>query len=843
MRKLLSLILAVSLLGGISFGAPLKASAAEIPKEFQEVLDYLNKIRRAVGIQELELDPYLTKAAQNHADYLELNGYQEGGSEDPSKKGFTGKSVRERATAAGYDMYAFVSEKIHFSAIFMGSPVVEKLNTVVENMMNSAYDRLAFLIDADDKIGIGVSEGIFVFVRGGPSKPIDSPPIMYPYDGQTGVETYFKGSGEFNPLKKFNISKSGFAISFSPEYVFGEPLIEDIDARLVNSKGEDVPFFSENSGAFFIYPKEELEYGETYTVTMTYGANRTITWSFTTKDRYSSSNEEPTSNSSNDPSSDSVEKVHLYYGVIMNGSTMLPMRDVFENLGATISWDNKTRTVTAQKDDKTIVLQVDSKEAKVNGTVHQLDVPAQLFNSKTMVPVRFASEMLGAEVGWDSANRIASVRTPDKELVIHVNATKISESDVAIQFTDPVLEKAVRDALYRSAGTISEENKLHWKWGTNEPVTQSDLLNLSMLKMDKRVNLVKDLNGLEYATNLELLQINNSEVSNVGPLGQLPSLEILDLGHNRIEDISQLTNLPSLKEINLSFNNISDPSPLSKLPKLVTYNLEYNNIRDARLLTGFKKMTKLSIVNNKLTDIEPLSQLTQLTSLDLRGNQITDVKPIGKLKQLTDIDLSDNQISDLSPFAELENLSKLDMSGNVISSLELLAKCTNLTSLKISRNQITDIKPLSELTQLKQLVISDNRVADLKPLIQLKQLKWLELRGNMLKDQDINPLKDLVNLEVLDLKANQIQNISVLKNIPGLKVLHLSDNKISDLDPLKGMMNLYALFLENNQISDLSIIMGLPKLAELGLSGNLIDKTKFKDELKELRGRLYYFNY
>ncbi|MFD1957783.1 leucine-rich repeat domain-containing protein [Paenibacillus thailandensis] len=798
MRKLLSLILAVSLLGGISFGAPLKASAAEIPKEFQEVLDYLNKIRRAVGIQELELDPYLTKAAQNHADYLELNGYQEGGSEDPSKKGFTGKSVRERATAAGYDMYAFVSEKIHFSAIFMGSPVVEKLNTVVENMMNSAYDRLAFLNHADDKIGIGVSEGIFVFVRGGPSKPIDSPPIMYPYDGQTGVETYFKGSGEFNPLKKFNISKSGFAISFSPEYVFGEPLIEDIDARLVNSKGEDVPFFSENSGAFFIYPKEELEYGETYTVTMTYGANRTITWSFTTKDRYSSSNEEPTSNSSNDPSSDSVEKVHLYYGVIMNGSTMLPMRDVFENLGATISWDNKTRTVTAQKDDKTIVLQVDSKEAKVNGTVHQLDVPAQLFNSKTMVPVRFASEMLGAEVGWDSANRIASVRTPDKELVIHVNATKISESDVAIQFTDPVLEKAVRDALYRSAGTISEENKLHWKWGTNEPVTQSDLLNLSMLKMDKRVNLVKDLNGLEYASNLKILQINNSEVSNVGPLGQLPTLEYLDLTHNQIQDISSLTDLPSLETLILSKNNISDPSALTELPKLRDLDVSYNNISDERWLSGLTKPTSINLSYNKIDDVRPLSGLTQLTALNLESNKIADISPLKGL--------------------------------------------TNLTYLNMGHNQITDIRPLDGLSSLFSLYLGENLISDISPLRGLKKLHTLYLDDCQLIS-DISPLEGLTTIEDLNLSGNKITNIEALRNLKSMTTLAIANNQISDINIISEFEDLTNFYAGGNQIQDISPLFGLPKLDTVFIENNPLNLKGYEEEVKKLKERLFIFSY
>jgi uncharacterized protein YkwD len=65
MRKLYSLMFVVALLECISFGLPPKASAADFPKEHQEANKYLNEIRRTVGIQELELDPYLTDAAKN----------------------------------------------------------------------------------------------------------------------------------------------------------------------------------------------------------------------------------------------------------------------------------------------------------------------------------------------------------------------------------------------------------------------------------------------------------------------------------------------------------------------------------------------------------------------------------------------------------------------------------------------------------------------------------------------------------------------------------------------------------------------------------------------------------
>ena len=62
--------------------------------------------------------------------------------------------------------------------------------------------------------------------------------------------------------------------------------------------------------------------------------------------------------------------------MIVEGRTMLPVRAVFEAIGANVSWDGDTRTVTAQKGDTTVTLQIDSKRMGINGEGKTLDVPA-----------------------------------------------------------------------------------------------------------------------------------------------------------------------------------------------------------------------------------------------------------------------------------------------------------------------------------------------------------------------------------------------------------------------------------------------------------------------------------
>jgi len=85
---------------------------------------------------------------------------------------------------------------------------------------------------------------------------------------------------------------------------------------------------------------------------------------------------------------------------IVNGRTLVPLRSIFEAIGATVEWDDSTQTVTAKKDKTIVSLQIGSAQMNVNGTVKTLDVPATLMNGRTMVPVRAISEAFGCTVGW-----------------------------------------------------------------------------------------------------------------------------------------------------------------------------------------------------------------------------------------------------------------------------------------------------------------------------------------------------------------------------------------------------------------------------------------------------------
>ncbi len=120
--------------------------------------------------------------------------------------------------------------------------------------------------------------------------------------------------------------------------------------------------------------------------------------------------------------------------VIVEGRTLVPLRSVFEALGATVSWDNDTRSVTSVKGDVTITLAVDSKEMTVNGTVKTLDVPAQIMNDRTMVPVRAVAEAFGANVNWDNETRTVVITTVVDETTPDVVVKQAMDALFALDF-------------------------------------------------------------------------------------------------------------------------------------------------------------------------------------------------------------------------------------------------------------------------------------------------------------------------------------------------------------------------------------------------------------------------
>ena len=96
--------------------------------------------------------------------------------------------------------------------------------------------------------------------------------------------------------------------------------------------------------------------------------------------------------------------------LLVNSSRMLvPIRIVAETLGAVVEWDGARRVASVVTGGRRIEMPIDSTRATIDGQPVTLDAPAVIYQSRTLVPLRFVAEALGCEVSWDAATATAGV--------------------------------------------------------------------------------------------------------------------------------------------------------------------------------------------------------------------------------------------------------------------------------------------------------------------------------------------------------------------------------------------------------------------------------------------------
>lgn len=109
-----------------------------------------------------------------------------------------------------------------------------------------------------------------------------------------------------------------------------------------------------------------------------------------------------------------IDKTNLAFDVlpiIQNGRTLVPMRAIFEALGADVEWNGDTQTITAKNNDVTIQMQIGNNTLTKNGQSTQMDVSPQIIDGRTMVPVRAISDSFNVTVDWDGYTQTVSLFT------------------------------------------------------------------------------------------------------------------------------------------------------------------------------------------------------------------------------------------------------------------------------------------------------------------------------------------------------------------------------------------------------------------------------------------------
>lgn len=189
-----------------------------------------------------------------------------------------------------------------------------------------------------------------------------------------------------------------------------------------------------------------------------------------------------------------------------------------------------------------------------------------------------------------------------------------------VTFRDEKLESAVRAALEMPSA---------------QAVTDTDMHRLSTLVVIDQG--IKDLDGLEYATNLEFLAMPDNEIKDLSPLSGLSGLRTVYLDGNRIVDIGPLCALPGIMDINLNDNQIQ---AIPQIAWASPYFLQMRNnrISDLSGFTGYaRRFESIDLSDNRIADVSPLSSLMigSPMSLVLTDNRITDISPLLRDGEMT----------------------------------------------------------------------------------------------------------------------------------------------------------------------------------------------------------------
>jgi len=252
--------------------------------------------------------------------------------------------------------------------------------------------------------------------------------------------------------------------------------------------------------------------------------------------------------------------------IITENRTLLPLRKIFEAFNAEVTFIDETRTVKAEKDGFSLELVIGSKTAIVNGETKTLDVPAQIINNRTLVPVRFISESLGAEVDWDGDNRVVSILTETPSGNADYAATKTQlDSAMAVlpidgAFTEPYLmpstegmtlivfkdikslelfnalsaadkSKFVSDTVYENFALVIGCEPVHAKviydgnayYEGEFYYGNRDKLPLTYYEKGKPVNVVKQYKGADNYKDFYLLPASEQTTSTFEPSTSSPS--------------------------------------------------------------------------------------------------------------------------------------------------------------------------------------------------------------------------------------------------------------------------------------------------------------------------------
>lgn len=175
---------------------------------------------------------------------------------------------------------------------------------------------------------------------------------------------------------------------------------------------------------------------------------------------------------------------------IVNGRTMVPVRAIFEGVGADVDWNPSSKTITGKKDKTTIVMQIGDNIMTINNKAVEMDSAAMIIDERTYAPARYVAEAFGYEVNWNSELKEVSIndKTISSSAVKAETTTKPADVTTTVETSTETTTKAVQKpettTKIASATESTTKNEQKSETTTKAAVTETTTETTTMSASD-----------------------------------------------------------------------------------------------------------------------------------------------------------------------------------------------------------------------------------------------------------------------------------------------------------------------------------------------------------------------
>jgi len=412
--------------------------------------------------------------------------------------------------------------------------------------------------------------------------------------------------------------------------------------------------------------------------------------------------------------------------IAVDGRTFLPVRSIFEMLGAEVDWVQETSQVIVQSSDKSIVLSPGSDIAYVNSVPFTLDAVPMVREQRVLIPVRFVSEKLGFSVLWkqeDSSVRIYTGAPIQNKIL--VNKIDLYEEPDVVTVTIHTSSSVEPSISYASSPKrfIADYNSASFEFADGKIAVDSPLVKevryaihdeYARVVIESPIDVKYDVSYIENATVIKVMNVNYVPV--ISPESKYKV--VVDAGHGG-SDCGSIgyddNNVPVLYE---SERNLAIARKVRDY--LLAKNVEVIMTRTADVRLGDNESDDLKercrIANESGADVFVSIHNNAFTSASATGTEILYADSEEKsYNGLTSYQLAQNVLSPLIGAAGLYNRGLKD------SPMIAVLRLTNMPSILIEVAFITNPSDRNVLTDETKIDAIGHAIANgiLKSLSQI----------------------------------------------------------------------------------------------------------------------------